>query len=147
MLSTAMTLSIPVMEDTLMRLIWAAAILGAGMGLYWTANRWTLRRSRVRVRQDSFLPKGMPVILYFTTPTCVPCKTIQRPALQRLKDQAGENLQVVEIDASQQPEVASRWGVLSVPTTFIIDAKGDPKHVNHGVAPYEKLQKQLKDLL
>ncbi len=135
------------MEDTLLRLIWAAAILGAGIGLYWAANRWTLRLSRVRLRQDSFLPKGMPVILYFTTPTCVPCKTIQRPALQRLKEQAGEKLQVVEIDASQQPEVASRWGVLSVPTTFIIDAKGDPKHVNHGVAPYEKLQKQIKDLL
>lgn len=135
------------MEDTLLRLIWAAAILGTGIGLYWAANRWTLARSRVRVRQASFLPKGKPVILYFTTPTCVPCKTIQRPALQRLKEQAGEKLQVVEIDASQQPEVASRWGVLSVPTTFIIDGKGDPKHVNHGVAPYEKLQKQLKDLL
>jgi len=146
-LSTTVTLSTMAMEDTLMRLIWAAAILGVGIGLYWAANRWTLRRSRVRVRQDSFLPKGKPVILYFTTPTCMPCKTIQRPALQRLKDQAGEKLQVVEIDASQQPEVASRWGVLSVPTTFIIDGKGDPKHVNHGVAPYEKLQKQLKDLL
>ena len=146
-MSTTVTLSTMAMEDTLMRLIWAAAILGVGIGLYWAANRWTLRRSRVRVRQDSFLPKGKPVILYFTTPTCMPCKTIQRPALQRLKDQAGEKLQVVEIDASQQPEVASRWGVLSVPTTFIIDGKGDPKHVNHGVAPYEKLQKQLKDLL
>jgi thioredoxin 1 len=135
------------MEDTLLRLLWAAAILGAGIGLYWAANRWTLRRSRVRVRQESFLPKGKPVILYFTTPTCVPCKTVQRPALQRLKDQVGEKLQVVEIDASLQPDVASNWGVMSVPTTFIIDGEGDPKHVNHGVAPYEKLQKQLKDLL
>jgi thiol-disulfide isomerase/thioredoxin len=135
------------MGNTILRLIWATAIMSAGIGLYWVANRWTLARSRVRVRQDPFLPKGKPVILYFTTPTCVPCKTIQRPALQRLKDQAGEKLQVVEIDASQQPEMANRWGVLSVPTTFIIDAKGDPRHVNHGVAPYEKLQKQLKDLL
>jgi thioredoxin-like negative regulator of GroEL len=135
------------MNETLLRLIWAAAILGVGIGLYWAANRWTLARSRLRVRQDSFLPKGKPVILYFSTPTCMPCKTIQRPALQRLKDQAGEKLQVVEIDASQQPEVANRWGVLSVPTTFIIDGKGNPKHVNHGVAPLEKLQKQLKGLL
>jgi thiol-disulfide isomerase/thioredoxin len=135
------------MENTILRLIWATAIMSVGVGLYWAANHWTLARSRVRVRQDPFLPKGKPVILYFTTPTCMPCKTIQRPALQRLKDQAGEKLQVVEIDASQQPEVANRWGVLSVPTTFIIDAKGDPRHVNHGVAPYEKLQKQLKDLL
>jgi thiol-disulfide isomerase/thioredoxin len=135
------------MEDILMRLIWAAAFLGAGIGLYWAANRWTLRLSKIRIRQDPFLPTGKPVILYFTTPTCAPCKTIQRPALQRLKDETGEKLQVVEIDASQQPEMANRWGVLSVPTTFIIDAKGNPKHVNHGVAPYEKLQKQLKDLL
>jgi thiol-disulfide isomerase/thioredoxin len=135
------------MDETLLRLIWAVTILGAGLGFYWAANRRLLKRLRVRVHQDTFLPKGKPVILYFTTPTCVPCKTVQRPALQRLQEQAGEKLQVVEIDASLQPEVANRWGVLSVPTTFIIDGKGNPKHVNHGVAPLEKLQKQLKGLL
>lgn len=130
-----------------MRLIWGIAILSAMLGLYWAVNRWILSRSRLSIRQDQFVLPGKPVILYFTTPTCMPCKTVQRPALQRLKEQVGEKLQVIEIDATRQPEIASRWGVISVPTTFIIDGKGDPRHVNHGIAPLEKLQKQLKDLL
>ena len=135
------------MGETLIRLLWGFAILSAMLGLYWAANRWILSRSRLSIRQAQLLPQGKPVILYFTTPTCMPCQTVQRPALQRLKEQMGEKLQVIEIDASKQPEVASQWGVMSVPTTFIIDSKGDPRHVNHGVAPLEKLQKQLKDLL
>ena len=84
-------------------------------------------------------------MLYFTTPTCAPCKTIQRPAIERLKQLAGDRLQVVEIDASSQPEVARQWGVLSVPTTFVLDAAGRPRHVNHGVAPMDKLLKEFED--
>jgi hypothetical protein len=58
----------------------------------------------------------------------------------------GDRLQIVEIDAASQPEVASKWGVLSVPTTFVLDHKGQPQHVNHGVASYEKLLRQMGSL-
>ena len=34
----------------------------------------------------SGLKPGVPTILYFTTPTCIPCKTQQTPALKRLQD-------------------------------------------------------------
>ena len=135
------------MSGVSLRLIWAIAILANGIGLYWIANRWLLRRAGLHLQKDHFLPKGKPVILYFTTPTCAPCKTLQRPALQRLQDQVGEKLRVVEVDASLQPEVASEWGVFSVPTTFIIDGKGNPKHINYGVALYEKLHKQVEGLI
>jgi thioredoxin-like negative regulator of GroEL len=72
---------------------------------------------------------------------------MQRPAIQRLIELTGKGLQVVEIDASARPEVASQWGVLSVPTTFVIDASGQARHVNHGVASTEKLLRQLNDIL
>lgn len=135
------------MDELSLRLLSAAAILGAGLSLYWAANRWTLERARLRLQKEELFPRGKPSILYFTTPTCQPCKTVQRPALRRLQEQVGEKLQVIEVDASLQPKLASQWGVMSVPTTFIIDEKGEPRHVNHGVATFEKLQKQLKDLL
>ncbi|HLE53485.1 MAG TPA: hypothetical protein VI755_15570, partial [Anaerolineales bacterium] len=41
---------------------------------------------------------------------------------------------------------ADYWGVLSVPTTFIIDRRGRPRRVNHGVASAEKLFKQIEDV-
>jgi hypothetical protein len=40
--------------------------------------------------------------------------------------------------------VADYWGVLSAPTTFIIDARGQPRAVNHGLASMEKLLRQLE---
>ena len=133
-------------QDIMLRFLWAAAIIAAGIILFHLGNRWILARAARQPQIAGFTRQGIPTLLYFTTPTCVPCKTIQRPAIERLKQMAGDRLQVVEIDASSQPEVARRWGVLSVPTTFVIDASGQPRHVNHGVASAEKLMHQI-DLL
>jgi thioredoxin 1 len=88
---------------------------------------------------------GVPAILYFTTPDCVPCKTVQAPAIEILQAQFGERLQVIKIDAAERNDLADAWGVLSVPTTFIIDAQGQPRHVNNGVASAAKLRQQLRD--
>ena len=129
------------------RLLIALLILLSGVLLYRGINSLTLRRARVRVPGLERLRPGVPVLLYFTTSTCAPCKTIQRPAIQRLQERIGEQLEVVEVDASSQPELASQWGVLSVPTTFIIDAQGNPRYVNHGVAPLDKLQRQFAEII
>jgi thioredoxin-like negative regulator of GroEL len=64
-----------------------------------------------------------------------------------VQERLGERLQVIEVDAAAHPEVAGQWGVMSVPTTFIVDANGQPRHVNHGVTPQDKLLRQLEDIL
>jgi hypothetical protein len=61
-------------------------------------------------------------------------------------EQKGEAVQVIEIDASAEPELANYWGVLSVPTTFIIDSKGRPRRVNHGIASSQKLGRQIDEV-
>jgi hypothetical protein len=53
---------------------------------------------------------------------------------------------VVEIDAAQQPDQASRWGILSVPTTILLDPTGKPRHINNGVTSAEKLRRQISEL-
>jgi len=138
-------------NDVIIRLVWAAAIIAAGLLLYRAVNHAMLARARRGGEQsDDALPgrlAGQPAILYFTTPECVPCKTIQRPALQRIQELFGDRLRVIEIDAQAQPDIASRWGVLSVPTTFIIDRQGNPQHVNHGATRAEKLFQQVEKVL
>jgi thioredoxin 1 len=86
-------------------------------------------------------------VLYFTAPGCVPCRTVLKPALQRLVVEFGNRFQILEVNAEQQPEAASYWNVLSVPTIFVLDPKGEPRHVHYGVASQEVLRSQLGDWL
>jgi thiol-disulfide isomerase/thioredoxin len=100
------------------------------------------RRARHGLGLDEYRP-GRAAILYFTAPGCAPCESVQRPALDRLVEAYGRRLQVIEVDATQRPDLADAWGVLSVPTTFIIDSRGRPRGVNHGVARAGRLIDQL----
>lgn len=132
------------MSDLLLRAAWALGIGLLGWLAYWAYNRFLLHRvGRSDRGLEGFAP-GRPGVLYFTTPQCQPCITQQRPALARLQDQLGEQVQVLQVDATQRPDLADYWGVLSVPTTFIIDAQGQPRGVNHGVASTDKLRRQLE---
>jgi len=134
-------------SDLILRLLIAAGISGLGVTLYIFGNRLILARASNKVKQFENYQTGQAAIVYFTTPTCAPCKTIQRPALESLKKELGERLQIIEVDASQRPDLAQDWGVLSVPTTFVIDSTGNPRHVNHGATSAEKLTNQLEDFV
>lgn len=129
--------------DVLIRALIAIGIMISGLGIYLLYN-WTLKLRTPNlladlgpIRPDAF------TLVYFTTSTCVPCKTIQRPEIAKLESILGTKIQVLEIDATERPQVASRWGVMSVPTTFLIDPRGRLRHVNHGVTRTEKLLLQL----
>jgi hypothetical protein len=75
-----------------LRLFWTVAIITAGIGLYLVVNRLILERARRRSLGLELIRPGAPGLLYFTTQTCAPCKTIQRPAIQRLHERLGERL-------------------------------------------------------
>ncbi|GAP09852.1 thioredoxin [Bellilinea caldifistulae] len=134
------------MDDWTLRLVWSGLLIGAGVGLYLLVNRTILKRTADLSRHLPGWQPGRPVILYFTTPDCAPCRTIQRPALRQVQSAWGDRLQVIEIDASRREDLARHWGVLSVPTTFLLDASGKPRFVNHGVTRAEKLTEQLRHL-
>jgi thioredoxin 1 len=124
----------------------AIGIIGLGLLAYWLINQRLLGRARSNVFTLFNKLPNKPVLVYFTTPDCAPCKTVQRPAIERVANTFGERLKVVEIDAYEQPDLARTWGVLSVPTTFVIDARGEARYVNNGVARAEKLLEQIQTL-
>ena len=131
-------------SELLTRIFWSLAIIIAGGLIFLTANKLILYLAEKRTRPLPGSSVGKPAILYFTTPDCIVCHTIQRPALQQIRSHFGAHLEVIEVDATRQPDMVKDWGVLSVPTTFIIDRQGKPKFVNHGAARAEKLLDQLK---
>lgn len=131
------------LPETFSRLLIAAALFFGGWFLFQLINRRTLQRAQSRLDQFPAYRPGLPALVYFTTPTCAPCKTVQRPAIISLQMRWGEAFQVIEIDASASPHLAQDWGVLSVPTTFIFDSQGQPRYVNHGVTPAKTILQQL----
>jgi len=131
------------------RLLTVVLIFSAGFGLI-SAFNWFTRQAIIGRKKDDlpFTLDGRPVILYFTTPECVPCKTIQEPAISKLVMEYGQDsIQIVRIDAAVKPDLASQWKVLSVPTTFIFDRAGEIKHINRGVSDYHKLKKLVSHFL
>ena len=128
------------------RLLITLFLLAVGTAVYYLFVHNQIRRTSVFAQTDPLLlalKPGVPIILYFTTPTCAPCQTQQTPALARLQSEMGDSVQIVRVDATEHPEDADRWGVFSAPTTFVIDASGHTRAINHGVADDHKLKRQL----
>ena len=108
--------------------------------LYGWLVRWRISRSELGL--EGYVV-GKPAIVYFTDPACAPCRTVQDPALEELAARYGSRLQIIKIQALERQDLANSWGVLSLPTTFIVDARGQPRGVNHGVARASRLTHQL----
>ena len=103
------------------------------------------RRKRFGLQIEGF-KLGSPAIIYFSSINCYPCQTLQRPVISSLKRELKKQLQVIEIDVIEHPDLTRLWGVLSLPTTYLLDSKGIPQRVNHGVISAERLKKQLKSI-
>ena len=135
----------------LLRLGIALLIVATGVGVYYAtvcAQRRTLTNNEtLTLIGDRFRP-GVPAIVYFWSEACAPCQTIQTPTLNQLIDEIGiDGVQIVKINALDESQIAEAWCVLSLPTTFVLDASGEMRHVNHGVARLDKLKRQIMPLL
>jgi thioredoxin 1 len=133
-------------SEILLRFMAAIGIILSGLVAYRLVNHHLLGRAKSNLPGLYNPLPNKPVIIYFTTPDCAPCRVVQRPAIEKVISLLGEKLHVVEIDATKRPDLAKTWGVMSVPTTFLLDARGEARYVNNGVARAEKLIQQIHTL-
>jgi thioredoxin-like negative regulator of GroEL len=86
-----------------------------------------------------------PSIVYFWSDGCSVCKRTQRPILDRIVAECGnERLVLTAYSVDQTPDVAEKWGVRTLPTTFVLDSAGTIRHANNGLAVAELLRSQLR---
>lgn len=131
-------------------LVLAGLVLGLSL-LVFAARvvaRRRLRRSRALPTDEIWkalgtAPDGRPAVVAFSTPSCAACHTAQRPALGQLESRARGAVRVLEVDAAARPEVARKFGVLTVPTTAILDPSGRLTALNNGFAPLSRLAEQV----
>jgi len=133
------------------RVLIAAALIGVAFGAFALGTRfqvgWVGRRDDQSDELLAALRPGILAVVYFWSETCAPCRLVQQPALDELQAALGpEGVQVLAVNALERPDLADSWGVLSVPTTFIVDASGQPRHVNHGVVHADRLREQIERL-
>ena len=63
-----------------------------------------------------------PILVEVSAPHCSSCETL-RPVLHQLATEQNGNIHLVEIDMTEEPELAIELGVRSVPTVVLF--KGD----------------------
>lgn len=128
-------------------LLLVVALVAAG----WVALRWLLawRFRHLAATSSSDGLEGLlsssnrktPALLYFTTDDCAQCRFQQTPILDRLAQVA--SLPIVKINAIESQELARSYGILTVPSTVLLDARRKPVAINHGLAHFEKLRLQV----
>ncbi len=72
---------------------------------------------------EQTLSSELAVALYFSAPTCNVCHAL-KPKLLEAFDTNFKQLSVISIDISKTPEIASHFGVFSIPTLLVyLDGK------------------------
>ncbi|MFF5723840.1 thioredoxin [[Kitasatospora] papulosa] len=91
------------------------------------------------------LGAGIPVLVEFTADWCGPCRQLA-PVLGAIAKEEAGRLKVVQIDVDHNPDVTSRYAVLSMPTLMVFRG-GEPVKSMVGARPKRRLLRELEDVL
>jgi thioredoxin len=89
---------------------------------------------------DEVLASDGPVLVDFWAEWCGPCHAIA-PVLDQIADERSD-LKVVKLNIDEQPAIAQRYGVMSIPT-LILFKDGEPAAAAVGAMPKSMLEERL----
>jgi thioredoxin 1 len=90
--------------------------------------------------EQEVLQSEQPVLVDFWAEWCGPCHAVA-PVLDQIASEH-EELRLVKVNIDEQPELARRFGVMSIPTMILFEG-GEPKAAALGAQPKGMLEKSL----
>jgi thioredoxin 1 len=97
------------------------------------------------VTEDTFdqevLSSDTPVLVDFWAEWCQPCHMVS-PILDKIAEERAGQLKLVKINIDEQPAIAQRYGIASIPT-MVLFKDGEPAAAALGAQPKGTLERQL----
>ncbi len=90
---------------------------------------------------DKVLLADKPTLVDFFATWCGPCK-MMAPVVDEFAAEIGDRANVYKIDIDANPDIAQKYGVMSIPT-FIMFKGGEPVNKRLGAIPKDQLYAML----
>jgi thioredoxin 1 len=84
----------------------------------------------------------VPVLVDFWAEWCAPCRAVA-PILEEIAGEKSASLRVVKLNVDENPDIAKRLGILSIPT-LILFANGEEKARVVGARAKEQLLRDIE---
>jgi thiol-disulfide isomerase/thioredoxin len=118
------------------RLLLLAALTAIAAALWWVAAR------RRRPAPTPATGVNGWTLIYFWGPHCAACAALKR-TLEVLMQENDQWLQLRTVHAINERDEASRWGVWTVPTIFLVDDMGRTAYWQSGAVSPAELRRVL----